>query len=226
MLHDAVRFHYLLRTALGCCPGRTKMREAVIVSTARTPTGTASRGAFNETQARPLAGHVVAEAARRAGVDRGKVEDVVLGAALQQGSSGYNVARQAAIRAGLPVSVAGMTVDRQCASGLMAIATAAKQIVHDGMTIAIGGGVESISLVQNEKRNEYRTQDPWLVEHRPDLYMTMIETAEIVAERYQVTREAQDEYALQSQSRTAAAQEAGRRDREISPLPSVLLFGH
>jgi acetyl-CoA C-acetyltransferase len=132
------------------------------------------------------------------------------------------VARQAAIRAGLPVSVAGMTVDRQCASGLMAIATAAKQIVHDGMAIAVGGGVESISLVQNEKRNEYRAQDPWLVEHRPDLYMTMIETAEIVAERYQVTREAQDEYALQSQSRTAAAQEAGRLDREIAPLPSVM----
>jgi acetyl-CoA C-acetyltransferase len=132
------------------------------------------------------------------------------------------VARQAAIRAGLPVSVAGMTVDRQCASGLMAIATAAKQIVHDGMTVAIGGGVESISLVQNEKRNEYRAQDPWLVEHRPDLYMTMIETAEIVAERYQVTREAQDEYALLSQSRTAAAQEAGRLDQEIAPLTSVM----
>jgi acetyl-CoA C-acetyltransferase len=198
------------------------VREAVIVSTARTPIGRAYRGAFNDTQAQALAGHVVAEAVRRAGVDPGEVEDIVLGAALQQGSSGYNVARQAAIRAGLPVSVAGMTVDRQCASGLMAIATAAKQIVHDGMTIAIGGGVESISLVQNEKRNEYRSQDPWLVEHRPDLYMTMIETAEIVAERYQVTREAQDEYALFSQSRTAAAQEAGRLDQEIVPLPSVM----
>jgi acetyl-CoA C-acetyltransferase len=198
------------------------MREAVIVSTARTPIGRAYRGAFNDTQTQALAGHVVAEAVRRAGVDPGEVEDVVLGAALQQGSSGYNVARQAAIRAGLPVSVAGMTVDRQCASGLMAIATAAKQIVHDGMTIAIGGGVESISLVQNEKRNEYRTQDPWLVDHRPDLYMTMIETAEIVAERYQVTREAQDEYALLSQSRTAAAQEAGRLHQEIAPLPSVM----
>ena len=198
------------------------MREAVIVSTARTPIGRAYRGAFNDTQAQALAGHVVAEAVRRAGVDSGEVEDVVLGAALQQGSSGYNVARQAAIRAGLPVSVAGMTVDRQCASGLMAIATAAKQIVHDGMAIAVGGGVESISLVQNEKRNEYRTQDPWLIDHQPDLYMTMIETAEIVAERYQVTREAQDEYALLSQSRTAAAQEAGRLDQEIAPLPSVM----
>jgi acetyl-CoA C-acetyltransferase len=198
------------------------MREAVIVSTARTPIGKAYRGAFNDTEAQALAGHVVAEAVRRAGVEPGEVEDVVLGAALQQGSSGYNIARQAAIRAGLPVSVAGMTVDRQCASGLMAIATAAKEIMHDGMTIAIGGGVESISLVQNDKRNEYRAQDPWLVEHRPDLYMTMIETAEIVAERYQVTRDAQDAYALLSQQRTAAAQMAGRLDHEIAPLPSSM----
>ena len=198
------------------------MREAVIVSTARTPIGRAYRGAFNDTQAQALAGHVVAEAVRRASVDPAEVDDVVLGAALQQGSSGYNIARQAAIRAGLPASVAGMTIDRQCSSGLMAIATAAKQIVHDGMAIAVGGGVESISLVQNDKRNEYRTQDPWLVEHRPDLYMTMIETAEIVAERYQVTREAQDEYALQSQQRTAAAQAAGRLDQEIAPLHSIM----
>ncbi len=198
------------------------MREAVIVSTARTPIGKAYRGAFNDTQAQALAGHAVAQAVQRAGVDPAEIEDVVLGAALQQGASGYNIARQAAIRAGLPVSVAGMTVDRQCASGLMAIATAAKQIVHDGMTIAVGGGVESISLVQNDKRNEYRAQDPWLTLHRPDLYMTMIETAEIVAERYQVTREAQDEYALGSQQRTAAAQADGRLDREIAPLPSLM----
>jgi acetyl-CoA C-acetyltransferase len=198
------------------------MREAVIVSTARTPIGRAYRGAFNDTQAQALAGHVVAEAVKRAGVDPGEIEDVVLGAALQQGSSGYNIARQAAMRAGLPVSVAGMTIDRQCASGLMAIATAAKQITHDGMTIAVGGGVESISLVQNDYRNQYRAQDPWVLEHQPDLYMTMIETAEIVAERYQVTREAQDEYALQSQRRTAAAQEAGRLDQEIVPLPSIM----
>ena len=198
------------------------MREAVIVSTARTPIGRAYRGAFNDTQAQALAGHVVAQAVHRAGVDPAEIEDIVLGAALQQGSSGYNIARQAAVRAGLPVTVAGMTVDRQCASGLMAIATAAKQIVHDGMTIAVGGGVELISLVQNDKRNEYRAQDPWLVEHRPDLYMTMIETAEIVAERYQVTREAQDEYALSSQQRTAAAQAEGRLDKEIAPLPSTM----
>src|SRR6202048_2376178 len=147
------------------------MPEAVIVSTARTPIGRAYRGAFNDTQGQPLGGHVVAEAVRRAGIDPAEIEDVVLGAALQQGSTGYNVARQAAIRAGLPVSVAGMTIDRQCSSGLMAIATAAKQIVHDGMAIAVGGGVEAISLVQNEKRNEYRAEDPWLVEQRPDRYL-------------------------------------------------------
>jgi acetyl-CoA C-acetyltransferase len=198
------------------------MREALIVSTARTPIGRAYRGAFNDTQAQALAGHVVAEAVRRAGIEPAEVEDVVLGAALQQGSTGFNVARQAAIRAGMPVSVAGMTVDRQCSSGLMAIATAAKQIVHDGMTIAVGGGVESISLVQNEKRNQFRAQDPWLVEHQPDLYMTMIETAEIVAERYQVTRETQDEYALLSQQRTAAAQAEGRLDKEMAPMPSMM----
>ena len=198
------------------------MREAVIVSTARTPIGRAYRGAFNNTQAQALAGHVVAEAVRRAGIDPAEVEDVVLGAALQQGSTGYNIARQAAVRAGLPVTVPGMSIDRQCASGLMAIATAAKEIVHDGLQIAVGGGVESISLVQNDKRNEFRAQDPWLVEQRPDLYMTMIETAEIVAERYQVTREAQDQYALSSQQRTAAAQLAGRLDREIAPLPSTM----
>jgi acetyl-CoA C-acetyltransferase len=198
------------------------MPEAVIVSTARTPIGRAYRGAFNDTQGQTLAGHVVAEAVRRAGIDPAEVEDVVLGAALQQGSTGYNVARQAAVRAGLPVSVPGMTIDRQCSSGLMAIATAAKEIVHDGMTIAVGGGLESISLVQNEKRNQFRAQDPWLVEQRPDLYMTMIETAEIVAERYQVTREVQDEYALLSQQRTAAAQAEGRLDREIAPMPSVM----
>ena len=198
------------------------MREAVIVSTARTPIGRAYRGAFNDTQAQTLAGHVVAEAVRRAGIEPGEVEDVVLGAALQQGSTGFNVARQAAIRAGMPVSVAGMTVDRQCSSGMMAIATAAKQIVHDGMAIAVGGGVESISLVQNENRNQFRAQDPWLVEHRPDVYMTMIETAEIVAERYQVTRDAQDQYALLSQQRTAAAQAQGRLDLEMAPFPSVM----
>src|SRR5246127_105106 len=161
-----------------------EMREAVIVSTARTPIGLAYRGAFNDTQGQALAGHVIAEAVRRAGIDPAEVEDVVLGAALQQGSTGYNVARQAAIRAGLPVSVPGMTVDRQCASGLMAIATAAKQIVCDGMDVVVGGCVESVSLVQNDKANQFRVQDPFLEERIPALYMSMLETAEIVAERY------------------------------------------
>ena len=142
------------------------MREAVIVSTARTPIGKAYRGAFNDTQAQTLGGHVIANALARASVEGGEVDDVVMGAALQQGSQGGNVARQSLLRAGLPTSVAGMSVDRQCASGLMAIAIAAKEIVDDGMSITVGGGLESISLVQNDKMNRYRSQDPWLVEHR------------------------------------------------------------
>ncbi len=142
----------------------------------------------------------IASALKRASVEGGEVDDVVMGAALQQGRRAFNIARQSLLRAGLPTSVAGMSVDRQCASGLMAIAIAAKEIVDDGMSITVGGGLESISLVQNDKMNRTRGQDPWLVEHRSDLYMTMIETAEIVAERYQVTRERQDEFALQSQS--------------------------
>ena len=194
------------------------MREAVIVSTARTPIGKAFRGAFNDTQGQALGGHAIAEAVRRAGIDGAEVGDVVMGAALQQGSTGGNVARQSALRAGLPDTVAGMSLDRQCASGLMAIATAAKQIVHDGMEIAVGGGLESVSLVQNEHQNRFRAQDPWLVERVPQIYMTMLETAETVAERYGVSREAQDAYALQSQGRTAAAQDAGRYRDEIAPM--------
>ena len=196
------------------------MREAVIVSTARTPIGRAYRGAFNDTQAQALGGHVVAEAVKRAKVDPAEIDDVVMGAALQQGSTGGNIARQCALRAGLPTAIAGMSIDRQCSSGLMAIATAAKQIIADGMTVAVGGGLESISLVQNEHMNRYRAKDPWFESHRPDIYMTMLETAEIVAQRYQITRDRQDEYALQSQRRTAAAQAAGRLDAEMAPLAS------
>lgn len=198
------------------------MRSAVIVSTARTPIGRAYRGAFNDTQAQSLGGHAVAEAVRRARVDPAQVEDVIMGAALQQGSQGSNVARQCALAAGLPDSVAGMSVDRQCSSGLMAIATAAKQVIHDGMQIAVGGGLESISLVQNEKANWYRRADPALAARVPQLYMSMLETAEVVAERYQVTRERQDEYALRSQQRTAAAQARGAFDAEIAPMASVM----
>jgi acetyl-CoA C-acetyltransferase len=198
------------------------MREAVIVSTARTPIGKAYRGAFNDTQAQALGGHVIAEAVKRAKVDPAEIDDVVMGAALQQGSTGGNIARQCAIRAGLPTSIAGMSLDRQCSSGLMAIATAAKQIIDDGMTVTVGGGLESISLVQNEHMNRYRVKDPWFETHRSDMYMSMLETAETVAERYQVTRDRQDEYALQSQQRTAAAQAAGRLDAEIVPLRSTM----
>ena len=198
------------------------MREAVIVSTARTPIGRAYRGAFNDTQAQTLGGHAIEHAVRRAGVDPAEIDDVVMGAAMQQGSTSMNVARQAALRAGLPTSVAGMSVDRQCASGLMGIAIAAKQIICDGMSVTVGGGLESISLVQNEHANRYRAQDPWLVVHRNDAYMTMLETAEIVARRYEISRERQDEYALRSQRRTAAAQAEGRFDAEIAPLASVM----
>jgi acetyl-CoA C-acetyltransferase len=199
------------------------MRQAVIVSTARTPIGRAYRGVFNDTQAQALAGHAIAEAVKRAKVDPAEIDDVIIGAALQQGSQGSNVARQSALRAGLPETVAAMSIDRQCSSGMMAIATAAKEIMHDGMQIAIGGGVESISLVQNEHLNRYRGQDPDLVAKVPAVYMTMIETAETVSERYGISREAQDEYALRSQQRTAAAQQAGRFDDEIVALPSTML---
>ncbi|UOM33027.1 acetyl-CoA C-acyltransferase [Acuticoccus sp. I52.16.1] len=198
------------------------MREAVIVSTARTPIGRAYRGAFNDTQAQALGGHAVREALKRAEVDAGEVEDCVIGAALQQGATGYNIGRQVAMSAGMPTSVAGMSMDRQCASGMMAIATAAKQVIADGMDIAVGGGLESISLVQNEHQNRYRAQDPALMEHLPSLYMTMLETAETVAQRYGITREAQDEYALQSQKRTAEAQAAGKFADEIVPLTTTM----
>jgi acetyl-CoA C-acetyltransferase len=199
------------------------MRRAVIVSTARTPIGRAYRGAFNDTQSQALGGHAIAEAVKRAGVAPAEIDDVIIGSALQQGAQGSNIARQAALRAGLPDSVAGMSVDRQCASGMMAIATAAKQILHDDMQIVVGGGLESISLVQTDAMNLSRAMDPELVAHVPAIYMTMIETAEIVAERYNVSREAQDEYALRSQQRTAAAQQAGRFDDEIVAMPSVML---
>ena len=197
------------------------MREAVIVSTARTPIGKAYRGAFNDTQAQELAGHAIKHAVERAGLEGGEVEDVILGAALQQGSQSTNIGRQGALRAGLPTTVPGMSIDRQCSSGLMAIATAAKQILVDGQEIAVGGGVESVSLVQNDKMNTFRAKDPWLEEKVPGLYYPMLATAEVVAERYGVSREAQDEYSLSSQQRTAAAQEAGRFDAEIVALPTT-----
>jgi acetyl-CoA acetyltransferase family protein len=199
------------------------MREAVIVSTARTPIGRAYRGAFNDTHGADLAGHAIAHAVSRAGVEPGEVEDVILGCALQQGATGQNIARQSAIRAGLSVSTAGTTVDRQCSSGLQAIAIASNRVVFDGLPVAVGGGLESISLVQNDTMNRHRLADDWLVEHKPDIYMAMIDTAEIVAQRYQITRAQQDEYALESQRRTAAAQEAGSFDAEIVPVESRMV---
>src|ERR1700734_979694 len=179
--------------------GKQPMRSAVIVSTASTPIGRAYRGAFNDTQSQALGGHVIAEAVKRAGVAPAEIDDVIMGSALQQGAQGFNIARQAALRAGLPESVAGMSVDRQCASGMMAIATAAKQIINDEMQITVGGGLESISLVQTNAMNRVRAEDPELMARVPGLYMTMIETAELVAERYKISHEAQDEYALRLQ---------------------------
>jgi acetyl-CoA C-acetyltransferase len=199
------------------------MRQAVIVSTARTPIGRAYRGAFNDTQAQQLGAHAVRHAVERSGVDPAEIEDVVMGAALQQGSTGTNVARQVALAAGLPVSVAGMSLDRQCASGLMALATASKQVSHDGMPVAVGGGLESISLVQNQNMNLYRGKDEALLKRVPHIYMSMLETAEVVAARYGVSREAQDEYSLQSQQRTAQAQAEGRLDAEIVPMTTTML---
>lgn len=189
------------------------MRDAVIVSTARTPIGRAYRGAFNNLPSPTLAGHAIRAAVERAGIDGAEVQDVVFGAALQQGHQAGNIARTSLLRAGLPVSVAGMSVDRQCASGLMAIATAAKEIIDDHMDVTIGGGVESISLVQTPQMRV--APDPELLALHKDIYMPMLQTAEVVAKRYGISRDAQDEYALQSQQRTAAAQAAGKYADEI-----------
>lgn len=194
------------------------MKQAVIVSTARTPIGKAYRGAFNNLSGATLGAVPLAAAVSRAGIELAEVEDCVFGCGLQQGTTGMNIARQIALRAGLPITVGGMTLDRQCSSGLMAIATAAKQITHDGMRVAVAGGIESISLVQNEHMNNYRVEDKELLAMAPAMYMPMLDTAEIVAKRYQVSREAQDDYALQSQQRTAAAQTAGKFDDEIVPV--------
>jgi acetyl-CoA acetyltransferase family protein len=196
------------------------MREAVIVSTARTPIGKAYRGAFNNTQGQELIGHALAQAVKRAGINPAEVEDIVVGCAMQQGSTGGNVARQGLLRAGFPVTVPGMTIDRQCSSGLMAIATAAKQIVTDRMDVVAAGGQDSISLVQTPEMRI--APDPSLVAMHKYIYMPMLQTAETVAQRYGISRERQDEYALKSQQRTAAAQAAGRFDDEIVPVTTTM----
>ena len=198
------------------------MREAVIVSTARTPIGKAYRGSFNNTEAPTLGGHAVKHAVERAGLAPAEVDDVIMGCAMPQGTQGANIARQIALAAGLPVTTAGMTVDRQCSSGMMAIAIAAKTVIVDNVDIMVAGGLESISLVQNEHANTFRAKDSRLLEMHEHVYMPMIDTAEVVAGRYDISREAQDEYAVQSQQRTAAAQQAGRLDDEIVPLPSSM----
>jgi acetyl-CoA C-acetyltransferase len=192
--------------------------DAVIVATARTPLGKSYRGSLNDTSGPALAAHAIGHAVMRAGVEPGAVEDVVFGCACQQGTTGDNVARQGLMRAGFPASVAGTTVDRQCASGLQAIALAAQRIALDGVEIAVAGGVESISLVVNEHANAYRIADEELQAQRPACYLPMIDTAEVVAARYGVSRETQDRYALESQRRTAAAQARGIFADEIVPI--------
>ena len=189
-------------------------RDAVIVSTARTPLTKAARGAFNNTTGATLGAYSIAAAVERAGLAGAEIDDVIMGTAVQQGSTGTNVARLAALRAGLPVSVPAMTIDRQCSSGLMSIATAAKQIITDNMDICVAGGLESISKVVGSGKM-FVEPDARLLEMHPHIYMPMIGTAEVVAKRYNISREYQDEYSLQSQQRTAAAQAAGKFDDEI-----------
>ncbi|KIZ45990.1 MULTISPECIES: acetyl-CoA C-acyltransferase [Rhodopseudomonas] len=198
------------------------MIDAVIVSTARTPIGKAYRGALNNTDGATLLGEAIKAAVARAAVDPNDVEDVVMGAAMQQGTTGGNIARKALLRAGLPASVSGTTVDRLCASGLQAIAIAARSVIHDGVGIAVGGGGQSISLVQNEHANTYRAVDPVLMAMKPDVYMPMLDTAEVVAKRYGISRELQDEYSFDSQMRTASARESGKFDEEIVPLSTSM----
>jgi acetyl-CoA C-acetyltransferase len=195
--------------------------DIVIASTARTPIGRAYTGAFNRTWAPTLAGHAIAAAISRAGVAPEEIEEVILGCARPEGSQGNNLARNAAIRAGLPASVSALTVSRQCSSGLQAIASAAHRIRIDQVPIAVAAGCESISLAQNDHTNTYFNRDPWIEAHVPGQYAAMIDTAENVAARYNVRRDRQDEYAYLSQLRTAAAQSAGLFDDEIVPLPSI-----
>ncbi|MEA2718189.1 MAG: acetyl-CoA C-acetyltransferase [Candidatus Eremiobacteraeota bacterium] len=195
------------------------MPEAAIVSAARTPIGRAFRGAFNQTHGATMAGHVISHAIQRAGVDPAEVEDVVVGTGLPEGATGHNIGRVAALRAGLPRSVAGTTINRYCASGLQAISTASHRVIVDGAKVMVAAGVESISLVQNDM-NMHEFTEPWALRHEPSLYMPMLQTADFVAKKYKVSREVQDEYALQSQQRVAAAQAAGKFDAEIVPLPT------
>ncbi len=199
------------------------MPEAVIVSTARTPIGKAFRGYLNNTHGSDIGAHAVSHAVQRAGVDPSEIEDIIFGAGNPEGATGSNIARQIALRAGFPVSVAGTTVNRFCSSGLQTIAMAAHSVRAGEGEVLVAGGLESISLTQNEHANTYKLRGEWLMEHKPDIYMPMLQTAEVVARRYHISREAQDEYALESQQRTAAAQEAGYFDQEIVPFAAKML---
>jgi acetyl-CoA C-acetyltransferase len=198
------------------------MTDAVIVSTARTPIGRAYKGALNNTEGATLLGHAISSAVSRAKLDGAEVEDVVMGCAMQQGTTASNIARKALVRAGLPVTTGGTTIDRQCASGLQAIALAARSVIFDGVEVAVGGGGESISLVQNDKMNMFHAVDPELLAMKGDIYMSMLDTAEVVAKRYNISRERQDEYGLESQRRTASAQQAGRFNDELAPITTTM----
>ncbi len=197
------------------------MKEAVIVSTARTPIGRAYKGAFNNLEAPSMGGHAIREAVKRAGIDPASVDDVIMGSALTQGSGGMNIGRLAGLAGGLPTSVSGMTLDRQCSSGMYAIATAAKHIITDNVPVMVAGGLDQISLVQNKYMNTHRMVDPALAKMHKNIYMPMLQTAEVVAARYGIERDAMDEYALQSQMRTAAGQAAGKFDDEIVPVTAT-----
>ena len=198
------------------------MKEAVIVAAARTPIGRAWRGAFNNTKAPTLGGHVIRAAVQRAGIEAGEVDDVIMGCAMQLGTTGWNIGRTSAFAAGLPATTSGMSLDRQCASGMIAIANAAKQIILDNAPVVVAAGLDSISLVQNEAFELMsRNTDEAVTRLSAHAYMPMLQTAEIVARRYRISRETQDEYALQSQQRTAAAQQAGKFDQELAPLTST-----
>jgi len=197
------------------------MTDAVIVSTARTGLAKSWKGSFNMTYGATLGAHSVQHAVARAGIDPAEVEDVFFGGSLSEGTTGGNVARAIALRAGLPVTTAGVTINRFCSSGLQAIAMAAHSVIVDGAQVVVGGGVESISCVQNEV-NRHMRADPWLIEHKPEIYWSMLQTAEQVASRYKISKEAQDEYGVRSQQRAAAAQAAGKFNDEIVPMTTVM----
>jgi len=197
--------------------------EAVIATAARTPIGKAYRGSLNATHGATLGAHAVSAAVERSGLEGSEIDDVIMGGSLTEGTMGANISRQIVLRAGLPVGTAGVTVNRFCSTGLQTIVMAAQRVIVDGAAAVVAGGLESVSLVQNEHMNQYMAQDPWLVEHKPDIFMTMIRTAEVVAERYGIARDDQDVFALESQRRTAAAQAAGRFDQEIVPITTEKL---